>query len=206
MDFRPNCWFIIFLNLLRFVSSFNASDSKFYIFGLRCRRLFIPYLEVLIILPSIFEGLCVESFVFWKSLFIKIGFKLFKVLNTSRLSYIVTFYKYASMWSRCYHNRGEEFSERILVFFQFLFLILMNIWNMCVCSSYLYWLYHLKNKVNWGRPQLDNLILSEKGFWSVNYTFLTWTKWYRYLSFPFLKGYHWFKFQLFISYMEDEFL
>ena len=37
-----------FLNFLRHVSFFSALGRKFQIFGLRCLRLLVPYLEVLV--------------------------------------------------------------------------------------------------------------------------------------------------------------
>ena len=64
----------------------------------------------------------------------------------------------------------------------------------------MHWGYPLTNEVDCWGDQLDYVTLSENGFWSINYTLVTWSKWWRHLSSPFVTGPSF----NFISYMKIE--
>ena len=65
------------------------------------------------------------------------------------------------------------------------------IWNLNVN-----WGYPLTNKVARQHHQLDDMSLSKISFWSVNNISDTWPRWWCHVLSPFIKGYHWSKFQL----------
>ena len=58
-----------------------------------------------------------------------------------------------------------------------------------VWSSNFCWGIPLDNDVDWWRHEVDDRTLSENGFWSVNYTIVPWSQWWRNPSSPFVKGY-----------------
>ena len=61
-------------------------------------------------------------------------------------------------------------------------------------SLNLNWGYPLTNGVDRQRHQLDRMTYMVR--WSVNNISGTWPQWWCYVSSPFIKGYHWSKFQL----------
>lgn len=59
----------------------------------------------------------------------------------------------------------------------------------------LHWKYPLGSEGDWLSHQFDLVVFSGNCFWSVNYTSVTWINWWCCISSPFVKGYHWPKFQ-----------
>ena len=85
----------------------------------------------------------------------------------------------------------------------------LKVKSICTCTNFNFsmpWSSNLQqehpltNEVDWWRHQPDHMSLAENDFWSVNYILVIWSNRWCYLSYLFLKGYHWSKFQLHTIY------
>lgn len=96
--------FFEFAKICFFVSWFRQQEIQ--IFGTRRVGLSFSYLEVMLTLTSVSDGLCVKDFVFWKRS-------------------IKVFFDVCSIWSKCHRNRCED-SYKAFLFLSFSIVILMS--------------------------------------------------------------------------------